>query len=367
MKVALVHDSLVQYGGAEKVLKVLSDIYPDAPIYTSIYNKEKFQSIFEHSRVRTSSLQNKPQWLRKRYKWMLPFLPAAFESFDFSEFDLVISSSSSFAKGIVTPVHTKHISYCHTPTRFLWDSYHSYLKQQKIPFPLNIPVKKLLHKIRIWDRAAAERVDYFIANSQNVAHRINKFYRKKSTVIYPPIDLEKIEAKKGHADFFLMVSRLERYKNIDTAVKAFNQLPNRRLIIIGDGRDQKRLEQIAQKNITFLGYKSDNVVKEYYQNCRAFIVTAENEDLGMTPIEAMAAGKPVLALKSGGFLETVIEGITGAFYENNDPESLIKGMIQLLEYNFESETIRHHAEQFSAEVFKKKIYSFVQSIMSKND
>src|SRR3972149_9484804 len=229
MKVALVHDSLVQIGGAEKTLKVLSEIFPDAPIYTSVYDKQKFQSLFPYSRIQTSRLQEKPEWIRKRYKWLLPFLPSAFEEFDFSDFDLVISSSSSFAKGIVTPSHTVHINYCHTPTRFLWDSYHSYLKNQKL-FPITkFFVKKLLHRTRIWDRAAAERVDYFIANSNNVAQRIQKYYRKNSTVIYPPVDTQHIQKKEHHADFFLVVSRLEKYKNVDVVVKAFNQIPNRKL------------------------------------------------------------------------------------------------------------------------------------------
>ena len=362
-KVALVHDSLVQIGGAEKVLKILADMFPDAPIYTSIYNKEKFQSIFPHSRIRTSSLQEKPNWIKKRYKWLLPLLPSAFEEFDFSEFDLVISSSSSFAKGIVTPSHTTHINYCHTPTRFLWDSFHSYLKNQRLNPITKFFVKRLLHKTRIWDRAAAERVEYFIANSKNVSYRIHKYYRKDSKVIYPPIDVESMEAKDSHANFFLIVSRLEKYKNIDTAIKAFNQIPTRKLIIIGDGSEKKKLEKIAGKNIQFLGHKSDEVVKEYYQNCRAFIATANDEDFGITPLEAMAAGKPVLALKSGGYKETVIPGLTGEFYTENDAKNLLENLIKILEKKYDTESIRKHAEKFSIEVFKKNMQEFINSVM----
>lgn len=363
MKIALVHDSLVQIGGAEKTLKVLADMFPDAPIYTSVYDKEKFQSWFEYSRIVCSSLQDKPNFLKKRYKFLLPFLPSAFESFDFTGFDLVISSSSSFAKGIVTPLHTKHINYCHTPTRFLWDSYHSYLRNHRLDPITRICVKRMLHKIRIWDRAAAERVDHFIANSQNVAERIEKFYRKESVIIHPPVDTEHIQEKSGHAEFFLIVSRLEKYKCVDTAIKAFNQIPTRKLIVIGEGSQLKHLQRIAQPNIQFLGYKPDNVIREYYQNCRAFIATAQDEDFGMTPIEAMAAGKPVLALKSGGFLETVIAGKTGEFYDENTPQSLLEGLIQLLEHSFESHEIRQHAEQFSVQSFQENIQSFIRSVM----
>jgi glycosyltransferase involved in cell wall biosynthesis len=296
LKVALVHDSLVQYGGAEKTLKVLADMFPESPIYTSIYDKEKFQSHFSANRIRTSRLQNFPGFIKKRYKFLLPFLPTVFEEFDFTDFDLVISSSSSFAKGIVLPVHALHINYCHTPTRFLWDSTHTYLKAQRLIFPFNLIARGLLHKTRIWDRAAAERVDHFIANSKNTARRISKYYRKDSVIIHPPIEVKKTQMKSEHADFFLIVSRLEKYKHIDIAVKAFNQLPKRKLIIIGDGSQKNKLQQIARDNIQFLGYKNDEVTREYYKNCRAFIATSKDEDFGMTPLEAMAAGKPILAL-----------------------------------------------------------------------
>ena len=361
MKVALVHDSLVQYGGAEKVLKVLADMFPKAPIYTSIYNRELFQSHFESNRIHTSRLQNLPRFLKKSYKLLLPFLPSSFEEFDFQDFDLVISSSSSFAKGVIVPSHTKHITYCHTPTRFLWDSYHQYLRDQRLFFPLSLIAKSLLHKTRIWDRAASERVDIFIANSKNVQRRIQKYYQKPSHVIYPPVDVSKYEVKNTHANFFLVVSRLEKYKCIDTVIRAFNQLPQRKLIIIGEGRDKKRLERIAGPNIQFLGYKNDDVVKEYMENARAFIASSVDEDFGMTPIEAFACGKPVLALNSGGYKESVIHGKTGVLYDENTPKSLIEGLATLLKHedDIDATSIRKVANNYDIDIFKQSLQTLI--------
>ena len=366
MKIALVHDSLVQYGGAEKTLKALSEAFPDAPIYTSIYNKEVFHGVFTADKIHTTELQNKPKWLKKRYKWLLPFLPSAFESLDFSGFDVVISSSSSFAKGIVTPLDTIHINYCHTPTRFLWDSTHSYFKDQKLSFLVKFIARAILHWTRVWDKAAADRVDYFIANSKNVSQRIQKYYRRDSTIINPPVEIENMKVKEAHADFFLIVSRLEKYKNVEIAIKAFNQIPSRKLIIIGEGNEKARLEKLAGKNIQFLGHKNDQVVQDYYQNCQAFIATARDEDFGITPVEAMGAGKPVLAIREGGFMETIIENETGIFYEEHEPKSLLEGLVKLMEKTWDPQKIREHAEKFDTKVFQEKIKKFVEKVTNDN-
>jgi len=363
MKIALVHDSLLKVGGAEKTLKALSEIFPESPIYTSLYDKEALQGFFSYDRIKTSFLQKKLSFFKKRYKYLLPLLPTAFEEFDFSEFDVVISSSSSFAKGIIVPSKTIHINYCHTPTRFLWDSYHSYLKEQNLNFITRFFTKKLLHKTRIWDRAAADRVDYFISNSKNVSRRISKYYQRKSTVIYPPVNTQDITYRENHADFFLIVSRLEKYKQIEIAIKAFNQIPQRRLIIIGEGNQKRYLEKIAGPNIQFLGYKNDTVVKEYYQNCRIFIATAIDEDFGITPVEAMAAGKPVLALSQGGYRETIIHKKTGILYKENSPKSLLEGLVQILETDFNTKYIRDHSTRFSTDTFKNNIKEFIEKMI----
>lgn len=376
MKIALVHDWLTYFGGAEQVLKSFHRLFPEAPIYTLLYDKEKMERYFSNAKIRTSFLQKFPKFLQRRKGWLLPFLPTAPETFDLRDFDLVISSSNSFAKGIIIKPKTIHICYCHSPMRFVWDWHYNYLKEQKIGRVKKIFALPLLHYIRMWDKASVDRVDYFIANSKTTAKRIKKYYNKDSKVIYPPVDIDKFKVQSstlpaywtgrpaGRQEFkvqsyYLVVSRLSPYKRIDLAVKAFNKL-GLPLIIIGEGNQKKYLQKIAQDNIKFLGFQPEKIVQKFYQNCQAFIFPGE-EDFGITAVEAMATGCPVLAYRKGGLTETVIEGVTGEFFDDPVPEVLADGVrrIREREGSYDSFVMQKQAERFSRERFEREIKEFI--------
>lgn len=371
MKIAIIHDFLIRHGGAENVLQVFSEMFPEAPIYTFIYDEEKMGGIFPKERIRTSFLQNFPGILKNKYKYLLPFFPVASETFDLRDFDVIISSSSSFAKGIVPRVNSIHICYCHNPMRFVWDYSHLYLKDQKKGNFLNGIIKLAFHNLRIWDRNAAQRVDYFIANSQVTKKRIKKYYQKDSVVIYPPVDMpdgnfDGYDQGLKERDFFLIVSQLAPYKRIDMAVSAFNKL-KMPLVVIGDGPERKKLERNAKSNIKFLGWQDNETVKKYYKNCLAFIFPGE-DDFGIAPVEAMSYGKPVLALRRGGATETVIEGVTGEFFEDADPAVLADGVRRLREKisTYDKKTISKHARKFCKERFVKEISDFIENATKNN-
>lgn len=348
----------------------LHKLYPQAPIYSLLYDEKKMKRYFPEAKIRTSFLNKFPKFIRKRKKYLLPFLPTAAETFDLRDFDIVISSSGSFVKGIITKPKTVHICYCHTPTRFLWDWYYNYLQENKIGKVKKIFLIPLLHYLRMWDKTAAERVDYFIANSENTAKRIKKFYNRESKVIYPPATTGKSKVHKVknqkiqrfHKNYFLIVSRLTPYKKIDIAIEAFNKL-ELPLIIIGDGGDRKRLEKMAEKNIKFLGFQPEEKIAEYYQNCQAFIFPGE-DDFGITPVEAMSFGKPVLAYRKGGALETIIEGETGEFFDDPIPEILADGVRRIKNNcdSYNAEKIKKQAEKFSEEEFERKIFALLKEI-----
>ena len=361
-KIAIVHDFLTYFGGAEQVLKSLHHLYPEAPIYTLLYDKKKMKQYFPEAKIRTSFLNKFPKFLRKRKKYLFPLMPTAVETFDLRDFDIVISSSSSFAKGIITKPKTKHICYCHTPTRFLWDWHLNYLKDNKISGIKKVLILPILHYMRMWDKSASERVDYFIANSRNTAQRIEKFYRVKSKVVYPPCDIGRANLNNKNEDYFLIVSRLSPYKKIDIAIEAFNKL-DLPLVIIGEGQDRRRLENMAEKNIKFLGFQDQKRIAEYYQNCQALIFPGE-EDFGITPIEAMSYGKPVLAFRRGGLLETVIEGETGEFFDDAIPEILADGVRRLKNNfrNYDPEKIKDQANKFSRENFECTIEKLIDEL-----
>ena len=375
-KIALVHDFLTYFGGAERVLMSLHKLYPKAPIYTLLYDEKKMKRYFPEAKIRTSFLDRFPKFIKKRKKYLLPFLPTAAETFDLRDFDIVISSSSSFVKGIITKPKTIHICYCHTPTRFLWDWHYNYLKENKVGKIKKIFLIPLLHYLRMWDRTAAERVDYFIANSENTVRKIKKFYNRESVVIYPPVVVPPLtppkkgrtvppllgEVRWGINNYFLIVSRLTPYKKIDIAIEAFNKL-ELPLIIIGDGGDRKRLEKIAEKNIKFLGFQPEEKIAEYYQNCQAFIFPGE-DDFGITSVEAMSFGKPVLAYKKGGALETIIEGETGEFFNDPIPEILADGIRRIKNNcdSYDAEKIKKQAKKFSEDIFQRKMKEFIDDI-----
>lgn len=361
-KIALVHDFLLKLGGAERVLQVLADIFPDAPIYTLLYDKNKVGDVFPEERIRTSDLQNFPWFVRTRAKYLFPLMPKAVEKLDFSDYDIVISSNSAYTHGIITNSDCRHICYCHSPMRYAWDWTHEYFEEQNLGFFTKYIVGHLLKKVRLWDKIASDRPDEYIANSKTVRNRLMKYYRvDNAPVIYPPVNIKRFYPNRRNENFFLIVSTLTPYKRIDLAVKLFNKI-KKHLIIIGDGPHREYLESIAKPNITFLGYKSDRETTEYYQNCRAFIFPGE-EDFGITPVEAMAAGKPVLAYRKGGVTETVIDGETGVFFDKPDITSMEDGLGRLLlnERKFQPLRIRERANQFSEEKFIREITTLVRN------
>ncbi len=358
-KIALVHEYLTRLGGAERVLKQLWDIYPEADIYTLLYN-DRVSKVFPKKKVHTSFLQKLPKFLRNRPKFLGFLYPTVIESFDLSQYDLIISSTNSFAKGVVINSNTKHISYCHAPTTFIWDEFFTYKKDQKKGWFINFWISLLAHYLRQWDRQAVDRVDILIANSRTTQARIKKYYRKDSILIYPPVDVNRIKPTKDNKGFFLIVSQLTPYKKIDVAIEAFNKL-GLPLVIIGDGPDKKRLEKLSESNIKFKGFLNDDEIVKYYQNCRAFIF-AGKDDFGIAPVEAMAAGKPVLAYRQGGATETVIEGVTGEFFDSPIVELLADGVRRIIENEdkYNPDIIRKRAEEFGTDVFIKKIKNLVE-------
>lgn len=365
MRIALIHDYLTSFGGAEKTFKVLTEIFPRAEIYTLFYNPKIKQKFFPKTKIHTSFLQKFPAILKKKYQLLLPFLPVATETLDFREFDMVISSSFSFAKGIITRPKTTHICYCHTPTRYLWDARREEKTLWKNPIS-----RALFHYARIWDRQASERVDYFIANSKTTQKRIKKYYKKDSTIIYPPVEISKKLNPKPHIlnpkkEFYLIVSQLRKYKRIDLAIEAFNKL-GLELVIIGEGPEKKKLKKLAKKNIKILGWQPDKVVSKYFKNCTAFIFPGE-DDFGIAPVEAMAYGKPVLAYRKGGATETVIERKTGEFFDRQDPAILAAGIRRLRQNlsKYNPKIIHKHAEKFSRERFEKEFRRLVRKVADK--
>jgi len=364
MKVALVHDYLIRMGGAERVLLELHKLFPEAPIYTLLHDDKKMGEYFKDCEIRPSFLQKLPKFLKRRQKYLLPLLPVAAESFDLRDFDLVISSSSAFAKSIVTRPGTTHICYCHATARFLWDWSRQYLKEQQTGPVRNFLALIATHYLRVWDRAASQRVDYYIANSRATQEKIKKYYRQDSQVIYPPVKLPSLDNFKKITDgnYFLIVSQLTPYKRIDLAVEAFNKL-KLPLVIIGDGPQKEKLHSLAEKNISFIGWVTDEERNQYLKNCAAFIFPGE-DDFGISPVEAMGWGKPVLAFRAGGAAETVLAGISGEFFDEAVPEILADGVRRLRQNlpRYSPLVIRKWAEKFSEEKFRREIMDFIGKV-----
>lgn len=350
-------------GGAERVLHEFSKMYPKAPIYTLLYDEKVCGDMFPKERVRTSFLQKYPSFARKRHKYLLPLMPVAIENLDFSDFDVVLSSSNAYAHGIVTNLRTKHLCYCHSPMRYAWDWTHNYMAENNLRGIKKRAVMRMLEDIRVWDQSCADRVDKYIANSETVRGRIYKYYRQESDVIFPPVDVKRFRVGgKSHEDYFLIVSTLTPYKRIDLAISLFNRL-GRRLVIIGDGSARQQLEDMAGPTIDFLGFKSDEVVKEYIENCRGLIFPGE-DDFGIVPVEAMAAGKPVLAYGRGGATETVLEGETGEFFMEPTLEAMEDGLARLMlnEPLYSPTKIRRHANKFDRSVFIENIKKALKKV-----
>jgi len=358
MKIAIIHDYLNQFGGAERVVEVLHEIFPEAPIYTSIYLKDRMPKSFESMDIRTSYMQKFP-FLDTQFKKYLLFYPRAIESFKLDQYDLILSSSSAFAKGATVNKNTCHICYCYTPMRFVWN-YEDYIEKEKFnKFILKI-LPLTIRRLKKWDLGTNENVNSFIAISEYINKRIKRCYGRNSEVIYPPVSVTKYKSSCKIEDYFLIVSRLNAYKNIDLIIRTFNEL-GYRLKIVGSGPYRNNLEKISRnKNIEFLGKVTDEDLIKIYSKCRAFIFPGI-EDFGIAPVEAQAAGRPVIAYGSGGALETVIENITGVFFKENTTSSVIEAIRRFegIESSFEQKKITRNAHRFDEKVFKRKLRSTV--------
>ncbi|MDO8571858.1 MAG: glycosyltransferase, partial [bacterium] len=356
MKIAIVHDHLIQDGGAERVLKVLHELYPKAPIYTLVFDKKKLGHVFPPHSVRTSFLQHIPL-ITKKYQWFLPLMPLATEAYDLSEYDIILSSNSAFSKGVIPKQKTLHICYCHTPTRYLWSDTHAYIQELKKSQIIKSILPFFLTNIRLWDRMAADRVDLFVANSKTVQERIKKYYRRESDVIYPPVETEKFRIAANIGDYYLAGGRLVSYKRFDIVIDAFNRL-SLPLKIFGAGPEYVKLKKSAKKNIEFLGAVSDKEKTSLYSHCIAYIHPQE-EDFGITAIEAMASGRPVIAFAAGGALETVREGITGEFLIDQDWPALVDVILRFKPEQYNPHAIREHAQTYTTERFKNELSQYI--------
>jgi glycosyltransferase involved in cell wall biosynthesis len=357
MRVALVHDRLNEMGGSDRMLLTFAELFPQAPVYTAIYNPRAMDKRFRALDIRTSFMQRLPFVLRHHQPY-LPVYPLAFEGFDLRGYDLVISSSFAFAKGVVTHPETLHICYCHTPMRWAW-RYEDYVEREELGRVARTLLPPVIAGLRHWDYATAARVDYFVANSPTVAARIAKYYRRESVVIPPPIETARFTVAPDHDDYFLIVSRLVSYRRIDLAIAAFNRL-KLPLRVVGAGKDERRLRRMAGKNVRFLGRLPDAQMREQMSRCRAFIYPGE-EDFGMAAVEAQASGRPVIAYGAGGALASVVEGSTGLFFYEPTAESLAEVVAGFRDAQFDPQAIRRHAEEFDAERFKRRFMQFVEA------
>ena len=357
MKVAIIHYWLVNMRGGEKVIEALLDIYPKADIYTHVIDPDKISNKINQRVVGTTFIQKLPK-AAKHYQKYLPLMPYALEQLDLRHYDLIISSESGPAKGVITSPNALHICYCHSPMRYVWDMYHDYT--ENFSTFKKIIVASLTHRLRLWDLASSYRVDHFIANSSFVQKRIKKFYHRDSEIIFPPINTDDFYSTDKKADYYLIVSQLVKYKNTQLAIDAFNE-NKKKLVIIGIGAELDSLKRNANKNITFLGHQSFTTIKDYYAQSKALIFPGI-EDFGMVPVEAMASGCPVIALAKGGALDSVVDNETGVFFSDETVASLNQA-IEYFESNqntFSSEKIVKHTQQFDSKVFKQQFSSFVQ-------
>lgn len=358
MRVAIVHYWFISWRGGEKVIEALVKLFPDADLYTHVVDKAALAaSPLANKDVRTTFIQRLP-FASKLYQKYLPLMPIALEQLDLSGYDLVISSESGPAKGVIVPPGTAHVCYCHTPMRYVWDMYHDYLATAG--WFTRVMMRPLIHYLRLWDRLSADRVDHFVANSHFVAARIQKFYRRDATVIHPPIESTEFSLSSTHDGFYLMVGALVRYKKADIAVRAFNRsgLP---LVVIGDGELFNELKSIAAPNVTILGRQSRAVILDHYQRCRALLFPGI-EDFGIVPLEAMATGKPVIAYAKGGALETVVDRVTGLHFHEQTEDALLASVAALErgEVTFDPAAIREHAASFDIQHFNAKLLQLLR-------
>jgi len=361
MKVAIIHYWLVSMRGGEKVIESLCELFPQADIYTHVYNPDNISDIIKQHKIQTTFISKLP-FAKRYYKTYFPLMPVALEQLDLRDYDLIISSESGPAKGIITSPTSLHISYVHTPMRYLWDMYPDYRKSAGFLKRLLMP--PIMHYLRMWDVSTASRIDAFITNSHYVKQRVKKYYRRAATVIHPPVEIDKFQISDKTEDFYLMVGQLVRYKKTEVAVEAFNRM-KKKLVIIGEGEHFSEIRKIAGDNILLKNRQPFEIIKEYYSKCKALIFPGI-EDFGIVPVEAMASGRPVIAFGKGGALETVVEGVTGMFFKEQTPECLIE-TVEKFETNindFNSEQIRTYAKKFSKEIFQNKMNGFINKAIS---
>jgi len=357
MRIALVHDYLSQDGGAERVLKAFHEIWPEAPIFVLFHDKNKI-TYLPPELINESFIAKMP-FGRSLFQWYLPMMPMATERHNLHEFDLVLSSTSAFAKGVLTRPDTLHISYCHTPPRYLWTDTHEYLAELRHSRIIKALLPGIIHKLRLWDKMSVDRVDYFIANSNTVRRRIYKYYRRDSEVMYPPVDTSQFHVAPKICSYYVAGGRLVPYKRTDVVVKTFNRL-GWPLKIFGTGPEYKSLKSIAKPNIEFLGRISDEEKSSLLSQAAAF-VHPQLEDSGITPLESMASGRPVIAYSMGGATETVKSGITGTFFHKQNWESLLDTLLHFNPENWDSDHIRAHTIRFDSGNFKNTIKDFVEN------
>ena len=360
MRVALVQDWLTGMRGGEKILEVLCEIFPDAAVFALLHNEGVMSPAIERMKIKISFIQHMPM-KATRYRNYLPLMPLAVGCLDFSGYDLIISTSAAVAKGAIPKGGAKHICYCNSPMRYVWDQYEEYFGKGRAGVVTRSVMALVAPYLRHWDVKTCNRVHYFIANSHNVAERISRIYHRTSDVIYPPVSTDQFIVSEKDDGYYLIVSALVPYKRVDLAIEAFNKF-GEKLLVVGSGPDRDKLEKIANKNIEFLGWQSGERLAKLYAGCRALIFPGV-EDFGIVPLEAMASGKPVVAFGLGGALETVVaegESRTGVFFDEPNVEALISAVESLSKLKLDPHAIRRHAEKFDRTIFKKQMIEYIE-------
>lgn len=361
-RVAVVHDWLVTYGGAERVLEQMLDQYPQAELFTLCdFLPDRHRGFLKGRQIQTSFLQRLPM-ARTRYRSYLALMPLAIERFDLRGYDLVISSSFAVAKGVITGPDQLHVCMCYSPMRYAWDLTHQYLREANLTKGVRgMLAHWLLHRMRLWDARSANGVDEFIAISQYIARRIMKVYRRPSTLLYPPVDVDRFTVRADKDDFFLTASRLVPYKRIDLIVEAFSRMPDRKLVVIGDGPEWKKISRLAGPNVHLMGAQPTEVLCDHMQRARGFVFAAE-EDFGIVPVEAQACGTPVLAYARGGQTETVVDGETGLFFTEQSTDSIMEAVRRFESRHFDPHRIRRNALRFSRVRFKREFHQYMTEV-----
>ncbi len=365
LKVAIVHDWLVNYSGAEKVLEQILHLYPDADIFSTVdHLPDELRWYIMHKKVHTTFIQKLP-FSRKHYRNYLPLMPFAIEQLNVSGYDLVISSSYAVAKGVITHSNQVHVCYCHSPVRYAWDLYHQYLDESGLRRGIKgFFAKMILHYLRIWDYTTASRVDLFLANSAYVGRRIRKVYGRASQVVYPPVDINSFALCTEKGTAYVVASRLVPYKKIDLIARAFSLMPDKELVIIGEGPDFKKVKAVAGPNVRVAGYLPYTELISYVSRAKAFIIAAD-EDFGITSVEAQATGTPVIAYGRGGVTETVVDGVTGVLFHQQEVEAIVEAVERFEQQydRFNSAAIRRNAERFGIDTFRKEFYHAVNGAL----